>query len=179
MVRYATIGRGKIAETFIEGAKLTKRFSLDAVYSRSEADGREFAQKHSAKKVYTSISDLARDPEIDAVYIASPNACHFEQSKALIEAGKHVLCEKPITSCAEEYARLKKLADSKGVIYMEAIIPIYTHFRTAIKDALFEIGNICMAKLDYCQLSSRYDAFMAGEDTNIFNMSLKAGTLNP
>ena len=60
---------------------------------------------------------------------------------------------------------------------MEAIIPIYTKFREAIKDALGEIGNVSLAKLDYCQRSSRYDAFMAGEEMNIFDMSLHAGTL--
>lgn len=177
MIKYATIGRGVIAETFIEGAKLTGRFSLDAVYSRNEDTGREFADRFGAKKVYTTIEDLCADPEIEAVYIASPNSCHFEQSKALLLSGKHVICEKPITTNAKAYALLKDIADSEGLIYMEAIIPIYTEFRKAIKDALGEIGNIAMAKIDYCQRSSRYDAFMAGEDMNIFDMSLHAGTL--
>ncbi len=177
MIKYATIGRGTIAETFIEGAKRTGRFSLEAVYSRNEETGREFAEKYGAKKVYTSIGDLAADPDIEAVYIASPNVCHFEQSKALILAGKHVICEKPITTTAAEYSFLKLLADSRGLIYMEAIIPIYTKFREAIKDALGEIGNISLARLNFSQRSSRYDAFMAGEHINIFDMSLHAGTL--
>lgn len=177
MIKYATIGRGTIADTFIEGAKLTGRFDLCAVYSRNEETGREFAAKHGAEKVYTSIEALAADPEIEAVYVASPNVCHFEQSKVLLLAGKHVICEKPITTNAKAYALLKDIADSEGLIYMEAIIPIYTKFREAIKEALGEIGNICMAKLDYCQRSSRYDAFMAGENMNIFDMSLHAGTL--
>ncbi len=177
MIKYATIGRGKIAETFIKGAELTGRFSLEAVYSRNEATGREFADSFGAKKVYTDIDALVADPDIDAVYVASPNSCHFEQSKALLLAGKHVICEKPITTNAKAYALLRDIADSEGVIYMEAIIPIYTAFRPAIKDALGEIGKICMAKLDYCQRSSRYDAFMAGENANIFDMSLHAGTL--
>ncbi len=177
MIKYATIGRGVIAETFIEGAKLTGRFSLDAVFSRNAETGREFADRFGAKKVYTTIEDLCADPEIEAVYIASPNSCHFEQSKALLLSGKHIICEKPITTNAKAYALLKDIADSEGLIYMEAIIPIYTEFRKAIKDALGEIGNIAMAKIDYCQRSSRYDAFMAGEDMNIFDMSLHAGTL--
>lgn len=177
MIKYATIGRGTIAETFIEGARLTGRFSLEAVYSRNEETGREFAEKHGAKKVYTTLEDLCADEDIEAVYIASPNVCHFEQSKALLLSGKHVICEKPITTNAKAYALLKDIADSEGLIYMEAIIPIYTKFREAIKDALGEIGNISMAKLDFCQRSSRYDAFMAGEEVNIFDMSLHAGTL--
>lgn len=177
MIKYATIGRGTIAETFIEGARLTGRFTLDAVYSRNEETGREFAEKHGAKKVYTTLEDLCADGEIEAVYIASPNSCHFEQSKALLLSGKHVICEKPITTNAKAYALLRDIADSEGLIYMEAIIPIYTEFRRAIKDALGEIGKVAMARLDYCQRSSRYDAFMAGEEMNIFDMSLHAGTL--
>lgn len=177
MIKYATIGRGKIAELFIEGARLTGRFTLDAVYSRNEKTGREFASRYGAKKVYTNIEALCADREIEAVYVASPNICHFEQSKALLLSGKHVICEKPITTNAKAYALLKDIADSEGVIYMEAIIPIYTHFRNAIKEALGEIGSPAMAKIDYCQRSSRYDAFMAGENMNIFDMSLHAGTL--
>ncbi len=177
MLRYATIGRGSIVEQFIEGARLSGKMSLEAVYSRSEADGREFAQRYGVEKVYTSLDALAADPDIDAVYIASPNICHFEQSKAMLLSGKHVICEKPITTNAKAYALLHDIAESEGLIYMEAIIPIYTHFRAAIKEALGEIGNISMARLDYCQRSSRYDAFKAGERMNIFDMSLHAGTL--
>ena len=75
MIKYATIGRGTIAETFIEGAKLTGRFSLEAVFSRNAETGKEFAEKHGAKKVYTTLEDLCADSEIEAVYIASPNSC--------------------------------------------------------------------------------------------------------
>ena len=177
MIKYATIGRGTIAETFIEGARLTGRFSLEAVYSRNEETGREFAEKQGAKKVYTTLQDLCSDEEIEAVYIASPNSFHFEQSKALLLSGKHVICEKPITTNAKAYALLKDIADSEGLIYMEAIIPIYTKFREALKDALGEIGRISIARLNFSQRSSRLDAFLAGEKVNIFDMSLQAGTL--
>ena len=177
MIKYAIIGRGSIAETFIEGARLTGRFSLEAVYSRNEETGREFAEKYGAKKVYTTLQDLCSDEEIEAVYIASPNSFHFEQSKALLLSGKHVICEKPITTNAKAYALLKDIADSEGLIYMEAIIPIYTKFREALKDALGEIGRISIARLNFSQRSSRLDAFLAGEKVNIFDMSLQAGTL--
>lgn len=177
MIKYATIGRGTIAETFIEGARLTGRFSLEAVFSRNAETGKEFAEKYGAKKVYTNLEDLCADPEIEAVYIASPNSCHFEQSKALLLSGKHVICEKPITTNAKAYALLKDIADSEGLIYMEAIIPIYTKFREALKDALGEIGKISIARLNFSQRSSRLDAFLAGEKVNIFDMSLQAGTL--
>ena len=178
MIKYAVIGRGKIVDSYIKGASMTGCFELVAVYSRAEDTGREYARKNGCKKVYTDLQELAADEEIEAVYIASPNSCHAWQSEALLKGGKHVICEKPITTSAKEYMRIKKLADSLGLIYMEAIIPRYVGGRQAIKDAIGKIGRIAMARIDYCQLSSRYDAFMRGQQVNIFDMLLSAGTLN-
>ena len=177
MIKYATIGRGRIADCYIEGAIASNKFELSAVYSRNNETGLSYANKWGCNKVYTLLEDLANDPEIQAVYIASPNACHKEQTEILLKGGKHVICEKPITSSAKEYKELKDLADSLGLIYMEAIIPIYTKNRLNIKKAISEIGNISIAKIDYCQLSSRYDNLLNGEQVNIFDMSLHAGTL--
>ena len=177
MIRIATIGRGPIVDCFIKGLKQTERFSLDAVYSRDEATGKEFALKHGAKKVYTNLLDLANDKEIDAVYIASPNVCHAPQSEILLKGGKHVLCEKPIAVSQAEYIKTKALADSLGLIYMEAIIPRFVENHDAVVNAVKEIGNIAMAKIDYCQLTSRYEKLLKGEHINIFDMSLAAGTL--
>lgn len=177
MIKYAVVGRGKIVETFIQGANLSGQFKLEAIYSRYEKTGQEFAQRYGIDKVYTDFGDLVQDSEIEAVYIASPNSCHEWQSESLLKGGKHVICEKPIVTSAKGYERLKALADERELIYMEAIIPIFGKSRSRIKEALTKIGNIAMAKIDYCQLSSRYDTFMSGQQTNIFDMSLAAGTL--
>lgn len=177
MIKFATIGTSLIAEQFVTGANATGRLTLGAVYSRRCDTGLAFAQKFGCEKVYTNLQDLADDTAIDAVYVASPNVFHAMQSEFLLNAGKHIICEKPITTSAAEYSRLKALADKKGLIYIEAIIPIYNKSRERIKAALSEIGNISMAKIDYCQRSSRYDRFMRGEQVNIFDMSLCAGTL--
>ncbi len=177
MINYATIGTSFIAEQFVTGANATGRLSLKAVYSRNNDTGVEFAKKFGCNKIYTSLDSLKNDKNIDAVYIASPNVFHANQSELLLNAGKHIICEKPITTSCDEYKRLKALADSKGLIYMEAMIPMYNTSRGKIKTAIKEIGNIAMAKIDYCQRSSRYDRFMRGEHVNIFDMSLHAGTL--
>ncbi|MBQ8741575.1 MAG: Gfo/Idh/MocA family oxidoreductase [Clostridia bacterium] len=177
MLKYATIGTSFITEQFVTGANATGRVTLAAVYSRKLETGTVFAQKFGCDKVYTSLQALAEDSEIDAVYVASPNVFHAEQSEILLKAGKHIICEKPITTSAAEYGRLKALADKNGLIYIEAIIPIYNPSRNRIKKAIGKIGNIAMAKIDYCQRSSRYDRFMQGENVNIFDMSLHAGTV--
>ncbi len=177
MLKYATIGTSLIAEQFVVGANATGRLMLGAVYSRKWDTATAFAQKFGCDKVYASLQELANDNEINAVYIASPNVFHADQSELLLKAGKHIICEKPIATSADEYSRLKTLADKNGLIYIEAIIPIYNTSRSRIKSAIDAIGNIAMAKIDYCQRSSRYDRFMRGEHVNIFDMSLHAGTL--
>lgn len=177
MIKYATIGRGPIVDQFIAGASLTGRFKLSAVYSRDIKNGKEFAEKHGCSKVYTDLQDLAKDSEIEAVYIASPNICHANQSKILLKGGKHIICEKPIAVSAKQYEETKRLADSLGLIYMEAIIPRFVDNHDRVLEAVKEIGNIAMVRIDYCQLTSRYERLMRGEQVNIFDMSLAAGAL--
>lgn len=177
IIKFATIGTSLIAEQFVKGTQNLSDFKLCAVYSRKYETGNAFAQKFGCDTVYTDLNSLAHDAEIDAVYIASPNSCHALQTEIMLNSGKHIICEKPITTSAQEYVRLKRLADGNGLIYMEAIIPLYNKSRQRIKNAVKQVGNISMIRIDYCQRSSRYDRFMRGEKVNIFDMSLAAGTL--
>ncbi len=177
MIRLATIGTSGICQSFLDGVALTNKFILSAVYSRNYATGISFAEKNNCDKVFTSLTEMAEYDGIDAVYIATPNTFHTEQSRLFLEHGKHVICEKPITASASEYAELKQLADIRSLIYMEAIIPRHIAKYQAVKEALTQIGKICMARFDFCQYSSRMESFLRGEQVNIFDMSLKAGTL--
>lgn len=177
MIRLATVGTSGITEKFISAARLTDRFCLETAYSRSADKGERFCKNHGFNSFCTDINTLAKSPDIDAVYIASPNALHYAQSKLFLENGKNVLCEKPITASAREYDELLSLADKNGVIYAEAIMSRHCKGRKILFDALAEIGEISAARIDYCQRSSRYDAFKNGERMNIFDMSLGAGTL--
>ena len=177
MIKLATIGTSDICNSFLEGTKLIDDFDIEAVFSRNLKTGQDFQNRHGAKRVFTDLEQMAKDKGIDAVYIASPNACHFWQSKLFLENKKHVICEKPITTSAEEYIALKKIADENGVIYMEAIISRHNPKYSDIKNALMSIGKIKSADIKFHQRSSRLDAFLSGEKVNIFDMSLKAGTL--
>ncbi len=177
MIRLATVGTSGICQQFLDGIALTGEFELTAVYSRTVSKGEEFAHKNNCFKVYTELNEMAEDKGIDAVYIASPNSFHYEQSRIFLEKGKHVICEKPITSSLSEYEELKALSDSKGLIYMEAIMSRHNKSREILLSAIEKIGDIRMARIDFNQRSSRLDSFLKGEQVNIFDMSLKAGTL--
>ena len=102
MIRLGTVGTSNICRFFIGGANLTKEFVLSAVYSRNFDTGLEFAKEHNCSKVYTNLLEMAESSDIDAVYIASPNSLHYEQSKVFLESGKHVICEKPIVTKRSE-----------------------------------------------------------------------------
>ena len=177
MIKLATIGTSGICQQFLDAMSLTGEFKLVSVYSRTAQKGEEFAGKNNCNKVYTDLFEMAKDKNIDAVYIASPNVFHFEQSRIFLENGKHVICEKPITSSLSEYKELKSLADSKGLIYMEAIMSRHNKSREMLLSGIEKIGDIRMARIDFNQRSSRLDSFLLGEQINIFDMSLHAGTL--
>ncbi len=176
MIKLGTVGTSRITEGFLSGAALTGEFEHIAVYSRSLDTGKAFAERFRAKEVYTDLVEMAKSG-IDAVYIASPNVFHVKQSRVFLENGIHVICEKPIATNALEFMDLKKFADSRGLVYMEAIIPRHISGYGAVKQALHKIGKKSMARIDFCQRSSRLDDFLQGKHVNIFDMSLHAGTL--
>lgn len=175
-MRYAVIGTGWIADSYIRGASLTGKWELAAVYSRRRETGLAFGEKYGVDTVYTSLEELAAS-DIPAVYIASPNSLHYEQSRVLLEAGKHVLCEKPITVTPEGCAALQKLAAEKGVVYLEAIMMLHLPQRRLIEETLPKLGRITSARFDFSQLSSKYPAYLRGELPNIFNPQMATGSL--
>ena len=94
----ATIGSGSIVDTFLDAVSHTEGVFPEAVYSRTEERARKFAERHGIGKSYWDLGDMLADPMVDTVYIASPNSLHFSYAKQALEAGKHVICEKPFVS---------------------------------------------------------------------------------
>lgn len=177
MLNFATIGSGWITDEYIHGALDSGLWNLSAVYSRSRERGEAYAKKHGAKLVFTDILELGRSNEVDAVYIASPNALHYEQCKALLRCGKHVICEKPVCAQADKVRELQELAEENGVIFLEAIMFLHLPQRTLLEEAIEKIGPVSMAKIDFCQRSSKLDSYLGGDVPNIFNPELETGAL--
>ncbi len=178
MIGLATVGTSWITESFLSAAALSGRFEHRAVYSRSLDTATAFAARVGCHgNVYTDLETLANDPTIDAVYVASPNALHYAQSKLFLQHKKHVLCEKPITLTTDEYRELKALADANGCVYMEAIMSRHSPCRNDLLQHVETLGRPVVARFDFCQRSSRYDAYRRGELPNVFNVSLGGGSL--
>lgn len=177
MLRFGTVGSGWITEEYIHGALDSGLWELCAVYSRTQERGEAFAAKYGVKTIFTDLTEMARCPELDAVYVATPNALHYEQCKVLLENGKHVICEKPVSAQSEKVRALQKIAEKNGVIFMEAIMFEHLPQRKLLADALKQIGEIKLARIDFCQRSSKLDDYLKGSLPNIFNPAMETGAL--
>ena len=109
-MKLGTLGTGFIVHNILDGVALTEGIECEAVYSRSFEKGKALADKYGVKKVYTELTRMLEDPEVDFVYVASPNSLHFEQAKLALEYGKNVICEKPfVTSLEKTKALIRKM----------------------------------------------------------------------
>ena len=158
-VRFGVVGTNFITDWVIAGARQDNRFELVAVYSRKQETADAFAVKHQIPYTFTSLEEMAESPLIDAVYIASPNFLHAEQSILCMKHGKHVLCEKPFASNAREVREMVAASEEYDVTLMEAMKPTLTpNFRSVLEN-LGRLGTIRRYFSCYCQYSSRYDKF--------------------
>ncbi|PKI16353.1 Gfo/Idh/MocA family protein [Colwellia sp. 12G3] len=177
MTNFAVIGTSKITDAFIEAARQDPRFNLVAVYSRQQKTAQSFADKHNLEHCFTDLALLANSDLIDAVYIASPNNFHAQQSIALLNGGKHVLCEKPVAINCAELEQMVAAAKASNVTFMEAMLVTFLPNYHQIKKQLKSLGNIRKYSASFCQLSSRYPAYLRGENPNTFNLNFGNGAL--
>lgn len=177
MVRLACIGTNFITDWLLEGIRDVEGIELAAVYSRTLKKGNEFAVKYGVDKVYDNYEELARDPEIDAVYVASPTYCHFKHTMMMLNHKKHVLCEKPVASNLAELELMIQAARENKVVFMEAMKSVHTPGFKAVMEHLPKLGAVRRATIQYCQYSSRYDNFKKGIIENAFKPELSNGAI--
>lgn len=176
-MNFAVIGSNFISDWFLEAGKLCDGFVPHTIYSRTEERAREYGEKHGFLKYTSSLKTLVADPEIDAVYVASPTACHAEQAIQMLKAGKHVLCEKPVASNLKELLQMEQAAKENGVVLLEAMRPEYSPVTQILRENLSKLGQIRRVSLRYCQYSSRYDKFKEGIIENAFKPEFSNGAI--
>lgn len=161
----------------VEGGRLDNRFEPVAIYSRQQQTGDTFAAKHAIPKIYTSLDDMLKDGEVEAVYVASPNAIHCRQTIQCLEAGRKVLCEKAFASNYAEAWLMIDSARKHKLLLMEAMIPTLSPAFQVLRDNLHRVGVIRRYFASYCQYSSRYDNLKKGIVANAFKPELSNGAL--
>jgi dihydrodiol dehydrogenase / D-xylose 1-dehydrogenase (NADP) len=128
-IRWGILGLGTIARAFATGLTAVPDARLVAVGSRSVFKAKEFAKEFGAARVHGSYAELAADPEVDAIYVATPHPMHKDDAILCLEHGKAVLCEKPFCVNAKELEQVIAVARRKNVFLMEAM---WTRFLPAM-----------------------------------------------
>lgn len=179
-MRFATIGTSTITTEFARAARATDGVELAVAFSRDADRADRFAREIGAGRGESDLDALlsvSGEAGVDAVYIASPNAAHADQVRRCLAAGKHVLCEKPLTLTASEAAELFALAQERGLVLLEAMRSAFDPGMARIRELLPQLGTVRRVSFAYCQRSSRYDRVLAGEPVNIFDPALGGGAL--
>ncbi|WP_262316209.1 Gfo/Idh/MocA family protein [Lacticaseibacillus parakribbianus] len=176
MMKLGVIGTNWITAQFVAAAQATGAYTLAAVYSRHLATATAFIEKTAPAAAFTDLAAfLASD--LDVVYIASPNSLHPTQTLQAVAAGKHVIVEKPMVTTVGELAAIQAAqAAHPGVFVFEAARHVYDPNFTVIQDFVAS-HPISGASLAYAKYSSRYDAYLAGENPNIFSPAFAGGAL--
>ena len=121
-LRWGFLSTARITKALLDPLRNSKRNQLLAVASRSQDNADEYARKHKVKRAYGSYVDLLVDPEIDVIYNPLPNHLHAEWTVKAIQAGKHVLCEKPLALSLAEVDAMSAAAESSGKLIAEAFM---------------------------------------------------------
>jgi D-xylose 1-dehydrogenase (NADP+, D-xylono-1,5-lactone-forming) len=138
---WGLLSTARINGYIISAAHKSDRVQISAVASRDGARAEAYVRENEIPRAYGSYEELLADPDIDAIYIPLPNSMHVEWSVRALEAGKHVLCEKPLSRHAADVAKVFSVAESTGRFLMEAFM--YRHNpQTARLKELVESGAV-------------------------------------
>ncbi|EFS02915.1 putative oxidoreductase YgjR [Listeria seeligeri FSL S4-171] len=176
-MKLGIMGTNWITDAFIEGALNSGEWTLTAVYSRTEEKARAFGEKYGELTYFTDIEEMGQSDVLDAVYIASPNALHFEHAVSLLKNKKHVIVEKPIFSTVAELEYAHQIARENNVFLFEAARHIQEPNFKKLQENLTKVGTIHGATLAYMKYSSRYDQVLNGEEPNIFSLKFSGGSI--
>jgi predicted dehydrogenase len=172
-IRWGILGTGAIAAAFATALRQVTDATLFAVGSRSQTSADDFAQTHDVGRAFASYAELAADPDVDVVYIASPHTAHFEHTMLCLGAGKHVLCEKPFALNSTQTEQMVALAKHNGLFLMEAMwmrfIPLIIELRRRVDAG--EIGPVRMIQADFGFRAPR------NPHSRLFNPELAGGAL--
>ena len=173
IINWGIIGLGNIAHKFASDLLTVEGAKLYAVASRNQEKADAFASKYNATKAFNSYQALVNDPNIDAVYIATPHALHKENTLLCLEHNIAVLCEKPFAMNAKEVEEMISKAKEKNVLLMEALwtyfLPHYQYVLKALETKMF--GRVVKLEADF----GFHRAF--DNSSRLFNKSLGGGSL--
>lgn len=170
-IRFGVLGAARIVpKALIEPARIVPGVEVRAIAARDRRRAREFASRHSIARVHSSYADVIRDPDIDVIYNPLPNSLHCAWTVAALRAGKHVLCEKPLSSNADEAARMANAAAESARILGEAFHYCYHPLAARVREII--LGGALGALR---HVEARFTVPMAPENNIRFEWLLAGG----
>jgi len=161
-LRTAVVGTGFIGRVHVRCARLAGAEVVGVAASTPERSA-EAAQSMQVPRGYASGLEAARDKEVDVIHICTPNAFHMEVAQAALEAGKHVICEKPLATSLQDATTLTELAKRKGLV---GTVPFINRFHPMVREARARVQSEETGKLYLIQGSYLQDWLMQAGDTN-------------
>ncbi|KAI0661738.1 NAD-P-binding protein [Cubamyces menziesii] len=181
-LRVGILGAARIApNALIKPAQSHAEVAVTAVACRDAARGTRYARRWGIARTFSgprAYHELVADPEVDVVYIPLPNGLHFEWAMRALEAGKHVLVEKPMTSTAEEARQIFALAERKGLVALEAMHNVFHPAMQRVREIVQsgELGKVKSVETTF-GLPSIISRFIFGKDDVRFNYDLAGGCM--
>ena len=176
-MRVGITGAGMTVPWFLEAAELIPEMEIGALFARKEEKRKELCEKYHIPTAYDSYEKLLADESLDVLYLPLPNSLHYSFAKQALEAGKHLIMEKPFTVTYAEAKELAELAESKGLLLFEAVTNQYNPNYEKVRELLPGLGDIKIVQIDFAQYSSRYDAFKQGIIAPVFDVNKAGGAL--
>ncbi|MDB5357989.1 MAG: Oxidoreductase [Phycisphaerales bacterium] len=169
-LRWGILGTGNIARQFAASFGSARRGVLAAVGSRQSLSAQSFAQAHRIPAAFGSYEQVLHAKDVDAIYVSLPNSMHREWTIRALQAGKHVLCEKPIANNAAEAQEMFDVARRTGRLLMEAFMYRSHPLTLAVLDAVRggAIGQVRLIRTSFCYRTTRvsgnirFDPALAG-----------------
>jgi predicted dehydrogenase len=151
-LRWGILATGGIAHAFTNDLKLNG-FTVQAVGSRSQGAADAFAEEFDIPNRHSSYEALVADPEVDVIYVSTPHPLHAANARLVLEAGKHVLVEKPFTVNAREAQELATLANERGLLVLEAMWTRYLPHMARIREIIADgtLGEVRTLIADHTQ----------------------------
>jgi len=172
-LQWGIVGLGGIAHDFVKDLLLIEETSIGAVASRTLEKAKGFAQKYKVPKAYGSYTELFKDADVDIVYIATPHDSHSVLSIEAMNAGKHVLCEKPLAINESQVKNIIAAARRNNVFMMEAF---WSRFNPAIRKTLELVQKGEIGAVNYINSDFSF-AINPSPDNRTLNMDLAGGSL--
>lgn len=176
-MKLGILGTGMIVKdlmTTYDKLNIEKTYILGTENTREETEA--LKEKYNLGKTYYDYDELLAS-DVDTIYVALPNHLHYIFSKKALEANKHVIIEKPITSNYGELVDLKRIASERDLIILEAMNIHYLPAYKAVKENVSKLGKLKIVSLNYSQYSSRYNAFKEGIILPAFDYTKSGGAL--